>query len=79
MARKMTGPDHLEAGHDCLDELAKARQQGDWPKVAALAAAAQAHLSMASMAWQVSSAPAALLAGRQGQRWLATAAVEQAR
>lgn len=79
MARKMTGPDHLEAGHDCLEDLAKARQQEDWPRVTALAAAAQAHLAAASIAFQVSSAPAALLSGRQGQRWLAASAVEQVR
>ena len=79
MTRRMSGPDHLDAAHDCLDDLAKARQQQDWPQVAALADAAQAHLSMAAFAWQVSSVPGAALAGRQGQRWLTSAGAEQVR
>lgn len=79
MARTMSGPENIDAARDCLDDVAKARQQQDWPKVAALAAAAQAHLAMAELAWQVSSIPGSALAGRQGQRWLSSAGVDQVR
>lgn len=76
MPKRMSGPDHLDSAHDCFDDLAKARASEDWPKAAALAAEAQAHLSMALLAWQLSAAPGALLAGRQGQRWLSSAGIE---
>lgn len=79
MPRRTSGPDHLDAAHECFEDLAKARRDEDWPKVTALADAAQAHLSMASLAWQISCAPAAVLSGRSGQRWLGAAAVDQTR
>ncbi|TDD54613.1 hypothetical protein E1286_05335 [Nonomuraea terrae] len=75
----MTGPEHLSEAADCLDELAKARRESDWAKVSALAAAAEAHTSFASTALEVASAPAAVLAGRQGQQWLDAAGVERQR
>lgn len=78
MARKLSGPDHLDAAHDCLDDLARARSAADWPRVSALAAAAQAHLAMASFAWQMTM-PGAALAGRHGQRWLAASGLDQIR
>jgi len=77
--KRLSGPEHLDAAHDCFEDLTKARASGDWPKVAALAAEAQAHLSMALLVWQLSSAPGPLLAGRQGQRWLNSTGVEQPR
>lgn len=79
MPRRTSGPDHLDAANDYLDAAAKARAEQDWAKLFALAAAAQAHQSMASLAWQVSCAPAAVLSSRAGQRWLSAAAVDQAR
>lgn len=79
MARRMTGPEHLDRAHDCLEELAKARRDGDWGRVSALADAAQAHRGMAEVAWQVSTAPAVALAGRQGQQWLDAVGVERPR
>ncbi|MFI7470528.1 hypothetical protein [Nonomuraea sp. NPDC049646] len=79
MVRKLTGPEHLAEAHDCLDELAKARRESDWGKVAALAEAALAHQGMAVLAWQVLSAPSAVLSGRQGQQWLDAAGVDRPR
>lgn len=76
MARKLSGPEHVEQAHECLDGLAGARREADWPKVAALAEAAQAHLAMAEFGRSLLTGPAAVVAGRQGQRWLDAAGVE---
>jgi hypothetical protein len=76
MARKLSGPDHLDQAHECLDGLVRARREADWSQVAALAAAAQAHLGMAEFARSLLAGPAAVVAGRQGQRWLDAAGVE---
>lgn len=78
MARKLSGPEHVEQANECLDGLVRARRDSDWPAVTGLAAAAQAHLSMAEFAWQVSSAPV-VLAGRQGQQWADAAGVDRPR
>lgn len=74
--KKLSGPEHLDQAHECMDALARARREADWPTVVALAEAARAHLEMASFLWQVSSAPV-VFAGRQGQRWADAAGIDR--
>lgn len=76
MARKLSGPEHVEQAQECLDGVARARRDSDWPAVTGLAAAAQAHLAMAEFGRSLLVGPAAVVAGRQGQRWLDAAGVE---
>ncbi len=79
MPRRPSGPDHLDSANDYLDAMTKAHRDEDWAKLSTLAAAAQAHLSAASLAWEVLSAPGGILAGRQGQRWREATGVEAPR
>lgn len=76
MARRLSGPEHVEVAQECLSEMVAARRAGDWSKLHALAAATQAHMAMAGLAWTLPMAPPEQLAGRQGRRWLAAAGVE---
>lgn len=70
MSKKMTGPEHVDMAHNYLSDLAQAHKEGDWAKMSALAAAADAHLRMADLALAVSLAPAAVSTSRQGTQWL---------
>lgn len=79
MPRRPSGADHLDSANDYLDAMTKALKEEDWAKLSTLADAAQAHLSAASLAWEVLSAPGGLLSGRQGQRWREAAGVETPR
>lgn len=76
MPRNMTGPEHIEAAQTCLADLGQARRDVDWARVAALAAAAQAHLAMADLTLRLHTAPSSVVAGRQGQRWLEAVGVD---
>jgi hypothetical protein len=62
-----------------MQEMDQARRDGAWPKVAALADAAHAHMDMARLAWNIQQAPAGAVGGRAGQRWLDAAGVEPQR
>ena len=76
MPKPMTGPAHLDAVASYLDDMADARKNQDWPRLHALAAAAQAHLSAAEFAWRLAHASTAP-GERQAQRWLDAAGVER--
>ncbi|MGA4989839.1 hypothetical protein [Nonomuraea bangladeshensis] len=79
MTRRKTGQEHLDAAQECLEEMTRARRDGDWAKVSGLADAAQAHAAVAAVAQQVITAPAILLAGKQGQQWMDAAGVDRPR
>ncbi|MGC5012489.1 hypothetical protein ACLQ2R_17130 [Streptosporangium sp. DT93] len=79
MPKKLTGPEHLDQAHELLADLAQARQDADWPRAAALAAAAQAHVEMAQLCCDLLRASAAGLSDRQGARWLDAAGVDRPR
>lgn len=72
MGRGTPGYEHVEAAQDCLTDLVKARGERDWPRVTALAAAAQAHLAMASLARDLALAPSSSTT-RDIHRWQAAA------
>lgn len=74
--KKLTGPEHIDEAQACLADMAQARRDADWPQVTALAAAARAHTDLARLAWDLQQAPAAAVAGRQGQRWADAAGID---
>lgn len=74
MPKPMSGPEHLDAVTSYLSDMPQARQKEDWPRLRALAAAAQAHLATAEFAWRIAHTPAAP-GERQTQRWLDAAGV----
>jgi hypothetical protein len=79
MGKRTSGPEHIEEAQACLADMDQARRDGAWPKVAALADAAHAHMDMARLAWTLQQAPATAAGGRQGQRWLDAAGVDPSR
>lgn len=60
--------EQLDAMQTYLDAMQKAHQEEDWPRLQALAAAAQAHLGAAEFLRRVSERPT-VFDGRAAQRW----------
>lgn len=68
MAKPNTCVEHLDAMQTFLEDMPAARRDEDWPRLHALAAAAQTHLAAADFLWRASNRPTALDA-RTAQRW----------
>lgn len=74
MSKLLSCAEHLDAMHTYLEDMPDARHTKDWPRLHALAAAAQAHLSAADFLHRISDRPTGL-DGRTGRRWLDAASV----
>lgn len=68
MAKLTTCVEHLDTMQTIFEDMAAARTDKDWPRLHALAAAAQVHLGAADFLWRVSDRPTAL-DSRTAQRW----------